>query len=43
MVRTVCCEGYKTFGKRCELCPHRPENRQAIEEYQAAVNALRPR
>lgn len=37
MVRTVCCQGYLTFGKRCSLCPHRAENQQAIEEYKAAV------
>lgn len=30
MVRTVCCEGYKQHGRRCEICPNRPENRQAV-------------
>jgi hypothetical protein len=29
LVRTVCCEGYKQHGRRCEICPNRPENRQA--------------
>jgi hypothetical protein len=33
MVRTVCCEGYKQFGQRCQICPNRPENRQAAREY----------
>ncbi len=37
MVKTVCCEGYKTYGKRCSLCPHRPENQAALEAYRAAV------
>ena len=37
MVRTVCCEGHQIHGKRCSLCPHRPENREAIENYKAAV------
>ena len=36
MVRTTCCEGYKTHGKRCSLCPNRPENRQAVENYRVA-------
>jgi len=37
MVKTVCCEGFKNCGKRCSLCPHRPENREALEAYRAAV------
>lgn len=37
MVKTVCCEGYKNCGKRCSLCPHRPENQEALEAYRAAV------
>jgi len=40
MVRTVCCEGYKTFGKRCSLCPHRLENQEALENYKVAVRGL---
>ena len=34
MVRTECCEGYKQFGRRCSICPKRPENRQALLTYQ---------
>jgi hypothetical protein len=42
MVRTVCCESYKEFGRRCSLCPHRPENQQALREFQSeAANASR--
>ena len=33
MTRTVCCEAYKQFGRRCGICPHRPENRQAVANY----------
>jgi len=33
MVRTECCEGYKHFGRRCSICPHRPENREAVLHY----------
>ena len=33
MVRTECCQGYKEFGRRCSLCPHRPENRAAVLNY----------
>jgi hypothetical protein len=33
MVRTECCEGYKEFGRRCSICPKRPENREAVLEY----------
>ena len=40
MMRTVCCEGYKTFGKRCSLCPHRLENQEAVENYKVAVRGL---
>ena len=39
MVRTICCESYKTCGKRCDICPHRPENEAALREYQQAVAA----
>lgn len=37
MVRTVCCEGYKQCGRRCAICPNRPENRAAVENYRHAV------
>jgi hypothetical protein len=37
MVKTVCCESYKNCGKRCSLCPHRPENQEALEAYRAAT------
>lgn len=40
MVRTVCCEGYQIHGKRCSLCPHRPENQEALENYKVAVRGL---
>lgn len=43
MVRTVCCDGYQTCGKRCSLCPHRPENQAAIEAYKAAVRTFSSR
>jgi len=33
MVRTECCEGYKQFGRRCDICPNRPENREAVLTY----------
>lgn len=33
MVRTQCCEGYKTFGTRCAICPNRPENREAVQAF----------
>lgn len=33
MVRTQCCEAYKQFGQRCEICPNRPENREAVLRY----------
>ncbi len=34
MVKTVCCESYKECGKRCSLCPHRPENRANVTRYE---------
>ena len=37
MVRTVCCESYKECGKRCSLCPHRPENQENLARYKEAV------
>jgi len=40
MVKTVCCESFKICGKRCSLCPHRPENREALEAYRAAVRTF---
>ena len=43
MIRTVCCEGVKTHGKRCSLCPHRQENREAVENYKLAVRRLTDR
>ncbi len=39
MVRTVCCESYKEFGRRCAICPHRPENQQALREFMNASRA----
>ncbi len=36
MMRTQCCEAFKECGRRCSICPNRPENRQALLEYQAA-------
>jgi len=33
LVRTVCCESYKQCGRRCAICPHRPENREALRSY----------
>jgi len=35
MVRTVCCETYKCSGTRCSICPHRPENKEALQQYQS--------
>jgi len=37
MVKTVCCESYKECGKRCSLCPDRPENRANVARYQRAL------
>jgi hypothetical protein len=39
MVKTVCCESYKECGKRCSLCPHRPENRANVARYQSGLAA----
>jgi len=36
MVRTICCEAYKQCGRRCAICPNRPENRQAVVDYKQA-------
>jgi len=27
LVKTVCCEGFKYFGRRCAICPNRSDNR----------------
>jgi hypothetical protein len=40
MVRTVCCQGHKTFGQRCAICPHRPENRQNASAYKREAQAF---
>lgn len=40
MVRTICCQGHKTFGQRCAICPHRPENRQNASEYKREARAF---
>ena len=37
LTRTVCCEGYLQFGKRCALCP----NRDRIE-HQADIQPTPP-
>jgi len=39
MVRTRCCEGYKTFGTRCAICPNRPENRDNVLKYREESRA----
>jgi hypothetical protein len=33
MVRTICCEAYRECGRRCAICPNRPENRDAVLKY----------
>lgn len=33
MMRTECCGTYKQCGKRCSICPNRPENREAVLRY----------
>ena len=33
MTRTVCCQAYKQCGRRCGICPNRPENREAVANY----------
>jgi hypothetical protein len=38
MVRTVCCEGYKECGRRCAICPNRPENRAAVLAYRKCAS-----
>ena len=38
MTRTTCCESYKVCGSRCEICPDRPENREAAARYQQELS-----
>lgn len=33
MVRTTCCETYKSTGSRCSICPNRLENRENVRRY----------
>jgi len=40
MMRTVCCEGHRIHGKRCSLCPNRPENQEALQNYKVAVSGF---
>jgi hypothetical protein len=37
MTRTICCESYKC-GSRCDICPNRPENRQAAKSCEEAMS-----
>jgi hypothetical protein len=30
LMRTICCEAYRECGRRCAICPNRPENRAAV-------------
>lgn len=36
MTRTICCESYKC-GNRCDICPRRPENREAAKACEEAM------
>jgi hypothetical protein len=36
MVRTICCESFKCAA-RCSSCPHRPENREAVKQFQESM------
>lgn len=38
MIRTKCCESYKC-GDRCSICPHRPENREAVRMLKVQLHA----
>lgn len=39
MVRTVCCESYKC-GNRCSICPNRPENQAAAQQFQQTAQTI---
>lgn len=36
MTRTICCESYKC-GNRCDICPRRAENREAVKSCEQAM------
>jgi hypothetical protein len=40
MVRTECCESFKTCGARCSICPNRPENREAVRNSQLKAGTI---
>ena len=40
MVRTACCQTYKTTGERCAICPNRPENKQSVQQYLRDVTSM---
>jgi len=40
MVRTVCCESYKWCGQRCSICPDRPENQEAVRNFERELEAI---
>jgi len=39
MMRTVCCEAHKQCGRRCAICPNRPENQEALLNYKQNVRS----
>ena len=41
MVRTECCESFRTCGTRCANCPNRPENREAVTRYKEEAQRVR--
>jgi hypothetical protein len=39
MVRTCCCESYRSCGEFCSVCPHRLENQQAAMQTQQVMES----
>ncbi|MDX2267758.1 MAG: hypothetical protein NW208_06600 [Bryobacter sp.] len=40
MTRTICCESFRTSGVRCDICPCRPENREAARQCEQMCEAM---
>ncbi|MBM3810874.1 MAG: hypothetical protein FJW20_04495 [Acidimicrobiia bacterium] len=40
MVRTVCCQSYKWCGERCSICPDRPENCEAVRNFERELEQI---
>jgi hypothetical protein len=43
MTRTICCESFRCTGTRCDICPCRPENREAAKQCQQACQQMAAR